>query len=384
MIKITRCNKSGCLVLSFQYLGSALKLLTPYPENTANRKIVRAKARRIAAELISGNFNMDDYLNADAREKVLQALSLQQRSLPTFASYAKSMLSFQGAHFSPASRRNVRRVIERYLVPTLGELKVNKISEHELLQLRLNLRQQLPDDSIILSAARLNKVFRIAGQILSDAAANFGYLPPVKTLLITGRKQDIDPFTHHETEELLRHVPVILLELFQVMLFSGMRLSEICALQWADVDFELGYIRVRHTMINDSMHLLSNSRRVRDVTITETLRISLGRQYLKTSHLKWVFASDSSRPISAKTIAKRVWGRALVQSGVRTRTIQQCLWTAAVSLFAGGASICRVADQLGLTDWRPLIALQQSAAVSRKLNQTLAIPFLSTLNNDRQ
>lgn len=384
MIKITCCNETDCLMLSFQYLGSAVNLRTPYLENTANRKIVRAIARRIAAELISGNFNMDDYLNADATAKVLQKLPLQQRSLPTFASYVNSWLSFQDAHFAPASRRNVRRMIERYLVPMLGGLEVNKISEHELLQLRLSLRQQLPHDGINLSAARLNQVFRIAGQILSDAAANYGYLPPVKTVLITGRKQDVDPFTAAETEALLQHVPVILLELFQVMLCSGMRLSEICALQWADVDFELGLIRVRHAMVNDRMQLLRKAVRVRDVILTEQLRLALGRQYLKTSHLQWVFATDSSRAISVKTIAGRVWHRALSQSGVRNRSLQQCLWTAAVELFADGANISQVASQLGLINWRPLIALQQSAALSRKFNQTLAIPFLRTLNDDRQ
>ena len=383
MIKITRCNETDCLVLSFQYLGSAVKLRTPYLENTANRKLVRAIARRIAAELISGNFNMDDYLNADARAKVLQKLPLQQRSLPTFASFANSWLSFQGADFAPARRRNVRTMIERYLVPSLGGLEVNKISDHELLQLRLSLRQQLPDDDINLSAARLNQVFRIAGQILSDAAANYGYLPPLRPLLLTGRKQDIDPFTPQETAELLRHVPVILLELFQVMLFSGMRLAEICALQWADVDFELGHIRIRHAMVNDRMQLLRKSARVRDVVLTEQLRLALGRQYLKTSHLQWVFATDSRRPISAKTIAGRVWHRALSQSGVRPRTIHQCLWTAAVELFAYGANISQVASQLGLINWRPLIALQQNAALSRKSSQTLTIPFLTTLNDDR-
>ncbi|MDP5138742.1 tyrosine-type recombinase/integrase [Rheinheimera baltica] len=343
MIKITRCNETDCLVLSFQYLGSAVKLRTPYLENTANRKIVRAIARRIAAELISGTFKMDDYLNADAKAKVLQTLPLHQRSLPTFASYASSWLSARDADFAPASRRNVRRVIERYLVPALGGLEINKISEHELLQLRLSLRQQLPDDSINLSAARLNQVFRIAGQILSDAAANYSYLPLLRPLLLTGRKQDIDPFTPQETEELLRHVPVILLELFQVMLFSGMRLAEICALQWADVDFELGHIRVRHSMVNDKIQLLRKSARVRDVVLTEQLRLVLGRQYLKTSHLQWVFATDSNRAISAKTIAGRVWHRALSQSGVRSRTIHQCLWTAAVELFADGANISQVA-----------------------------------------
>ncbi|MDP5137944.1 hypothetical protein ORJ04_18495, partial [Rheinheimera baltica] len=41
-------------------------------------------------------------------------------------------------------------------------------------------------------------------------------------------------------------------------------------------------------------------------------------------------------------------------------------------------------SQLGLINWRPLIALQHSAALSRNLNQTLAIPFLTTLNDDRQ
>lgn len=384
MIKIIRCNTTGCLMLSFRYLGAAVKLRTPYPENIANKRIVRSIARRIAAELISGNFNMDHYLIADAQVKVLQKLSIKQRGLPTFASYANSWLQIHSANITPASRSNVSRIIECYLVPTLGELEVNKITDHELLQLRLSLCQKLPDDSINLSAAKLNQVFRIAGQILSDAAANYGYLPLLKPVLLTGRKQDIDPFTQAEARALLKHVPVNLLQLFQMMLFSGMRLSEICALQWTDVDFEIGYIRVRHALVNENMQLIRKSVRVRDVVLTEQLREALGTQYLKTSHLSWVFATDSSRPISAKTIATRVWHRTLRQSGVRVRSLQQCLWTAAIELFANGANISQVARQLGLINWRPLFVLQQSANASYNVTTTLPIPFLSDQNDNCQ
>lgn len=384
MIKITRCNETDCLLLSFQYLGAAVKLRTPYLENSANRKIVRAIARRIAAELISGNFNMDDYLNADFKVMVMRMLSSPQHSVPTFASYAKQWLGSHCIRLSPASLMNIRRMLERYLLPTFGEYEVNTITEYELFQLRLNLCQQLPNDSVTASAATLNQVFRLADKILTDAAVTYGFLPPVKPMLLTGCKQDVDPFTPAERAALLHNVPVILLELFQLMLFSGMQLSEICALQWSDVDFERRFIRVRHVMINDKMQLLRKSARVRDILLTAPMLQALSRQYLKTSHLQWVFSNDSRRSVSANVIAGRVWQRVLRQSGVRIRSVRQCIWTVALDLFANGASIPHVASQLGLINWWPLFALQQSALLTHQTNQSLSLSLLNNLNDDRQ
>lgn len=384
MIKINRCIDTECLTLSFQYLGDALTLRTTHRDSKANRKIVRALARQIAADLISGNFNIDDYLSAHLKAEVIHRLPLTRPLIPTFASYVDNWINSHCAYFSPATLTIVRRMLERYLLPTLGMLEVNKISEHELLQLRLSLCQRLFNDNIMSSAVKLNNVFRLATKILTDASAAYGFMPPAKPPLITGRKQDVDPFTSLEVHTLLQHVPVILLELFQFMLYSGMQLSEICALQWSDVDFERGFIRVRHVMVNSRMHLLRKPKRMREVNLTEPIRQALRRQQFKTSHLNWVFSNDSRRPISAKVIASRVWPRALKHSGVRTRSVRQCLWTAALSLFTNGASVPYVASQLGLINWRSLFVLQQSALLSGQHSQTLDMPFLTHLNDDSQ
>ena len=98
MIKINRCIETDCFMLSFQYLGDVLTLRTTHRYSKANRKIVRALARQIAAELISGNFNIDDYLSAHLTAEVLHRLQLTRPLIPKFASYVDNWINSHCTH----------------------------------------------------------------------------------------------------------------------------------------------------------------------------------------------------------------------------------------------------------------------------------------------
>ena len=86
-------------------------------------------------------------------------------------------------------------------------------------------------------------------------------------------------------------------ELFMFMVQSGVRIGEACALKWSDVDFRLGIIRIRRTMMRTKNgEVLGSSPKsrsgIRDIPINTGIKSVLIRQREK---LKWVMGEKAIR-----------------------------------------------------------------------------------------
>jgi integrase len=358
MINIKHCNTSGYLLLEITYLGVRTEQATPYSDKPENHNLLNRLIEQMQTEITTGTFCLDSHL----RNAFVQGVfvnSPPMKVIPTLSEFAEMWLNSKSENWTRFVLTKVGQVLQRYLIPAFGNMPMAAISESDLLQLRISISHHSAKNGVCLSAKSLNFIIKVAYQIFRDASALFDFCGPTAPANLADRKAVIDPFSFDDVNSLLRNVPVILLELFQFLLFSGMRLNEVCALQWQDVDFEQGTIRVRNVLNGDQLTPLNNQFRRRDIPISLQLEVALSRQLLKTSKSSWVFTSGKNKPISERTIEGRVWDRALLHAGLRCRHIRQCHWTAALQLFAEGTSLENVAKQLGIANVRPLIALKR-------------------------
>lgn len=358
MINIKRCSASGYLILEITYLGVRTEQLTHYSDTPENQNLLNFLVEQMQTEITEGTFCFDRYMgNFSGQQVTLNAESC--KVIPTFGEFSQVWLSSKSENWTRFVMTKVREVLQRHLIPTLGKLPLNTISESELLQLRISLSHHSAESRVCLSAKHLNFAIKVAHQILRDSSILFDFTAPTLPAHLTDRKTVIDPFSFGEINTLMRHVPVILLELFQTLFFSGMRLNEVCALQWEDVDFDQGIIRVRNTFCSGQLMQLSNIVRRRDIPMSHALRLALSSQYLRTGKSTWVFTPGKDKPICEKTIGVRVWDKAMQQAGVRYRNVRQCHWSAALQLLVEGTSLENVAKQLGITNLQSLIALKR-------------------------
>jgi integrase len=128
-----------------------------------------------------------------------------------------------------------------------------------------------------------------------------------------------------EIERLLGACPARGRLLVETALFSGLRISELLGLTWADVDFYAGLIRVRAQL--SRAHRGEPARRVapktqasvREIPLVPQLAGHLGAHRQGTpfpTSTDWVFPTSRGTPLGERNVARRVLKRAADQAGL--------------------------------------------------------------------
>ena len=140
-----------------------------------------------------------------------------------------------------------RHVVEKYIVPCLGKMKVNQISNRTMEEFAAFLENKVPNK---LSANYLSYICAITIRILSHVKRKYGYgITVPENPVAKGRKCPVIPpgeYAMSVLEEYLiadstRDTSLGILIAF----YTGIRIGELCALKWEDIDFQEGVIHIR-------------------------------------------------------------------------------------------------------------------------------------------
>src|SRR6266567_6226261 len=140
---------------------------------------------------------------------------------------------------------NYRKLINTYILPALGHIRLQKLSPQQVLTLY---RQKEKEG---LSPKTINSIHGVLHKALDNAVRWNLVSRNVCDLVSPPRivKPEIQPLTMEQAHKLLEAARGHRLEaMLTVALTTGMRRGELLALRWADIDFEHGHLRVRRTM----------------------------------------------------------------------------------------------------------------------------------------
>jgi len=111
---------------------------------------------------------------------------------------------------------------------------------------------------------------------------------------------------------------------------TGLRIGELIALQWGDIDFQHKLIRVSRNIAAGRITTPKSTSSVRDVRMTaqladelKTLRRRQKEETLRKgweSVPEWLFTNEGGGALNADNFRKRVWDRAMEKSELRRRT----------------------------------------------------------------
>lgn len=224
-------------------------------ENIYLRKDGRWEGRYPKGRKLNGRIKYG-YVYGKSYQEVKQALyplklhyhSLQQIqgiSAETFGEWASEWLTEVQEEVKPSTLSSYYYKLTKYVFPLIQEVPLNELTLETGKSLLKKLQRKLARSTIQV-------IFRIVNKCL-NRAKSIGRLHtnPFSELKLPRTKQKkIRALTLSEQKRVMkiateekkgRGLPVLL------ALYSGMRIGEIAALRWEDIDFETNLISVQHT-----------------------------------------------------------------------------------------------------------------------------------------
>ena len=134
-------------------------------------------------------------------------------------------------------------------------------------------------------------------------------------------------------------------------IFAGLRLGEVLALRWRDIDHEEGVIRVRAQLDrNGDRNDLKTAAAHRDVVLMPQLAREFRKHRLAAAHSRdddLIFATTTGRTVGHRNFAKRGVGKAAARAGLTGVTFHALRHTFASLLIDQGHDPVFVSRQLG-------------------------------------
>ena len=227
-------------------------------KKVGDKKAAEKVASTIRAKLQLGDFGFDD-----------------NKPVPTFKEHAKVWLALPH-DWKESTRESYLNNLNIHILPVLGSLPVNEIKRKDLKSFfDKKYSEGLNLNTIKLIRAPINGVLSYAVE-LELIESN-----PMRDLALKYKKKkfELDPLTEPESQLLLERAMIFMDGAYYPSILcalrTGMRIGEIQALKWNDIDFDNRQIEVKRSYRKGRMTgTKSHKRRRVDMTVhlTETLK----------------------------------------------------------------------------------------------------------------
>jgi len=302
-----------------------------------DKKAAEAVASTIRAKLQLGEFGFED-----------------NKPVPTFKEHTKMWLSLPHDWKEP-TRENYLGNLNNHILPAFGSIFVNAIKRKNLKFIfDKKYAEGLNLNTIKLIRAPINGILSYAVE-LELIESN-----PLRDLTLKYKKKkfEIDPLSESESQLLLEQAMVFMdgnyYPAILCALRTGMRIGEMQALKWKDIDFDNRQIEVKRSYRKGRMTGTKNHQRRRvDMTLhlTETLkahRTAQKRDALKTGRPvpEFVFARVKGELLNRDTF-KNTLDRCTERAGLRKIRTHSLRHSYATIRLMKGHNVGDVSYQLG-------------------------------------
>ena len=311
-----------------------------------SKRAAETAAEKIQAKIALGQFEIKE----------------EKPNTPTLNDYAKQWLdTYAAVHCKPATHNRYSRDYNLHVAPVFGAKLLTAITRQDVKQLIADKRQSgLAWKSVLNIIIPLRTMLNHAvedGLLVANPATRVGRFNKRPT----EPREDLNPFTRDELRIFLdtarQHFPHAY-PFFLTLARTGLRLGEIVALQWGDIDWYGRFIEVRRSYCRTSKTLLTpksgKARRV-DMSqqLTETLKALLVERKKETLQKgwgevpPWVFVSETGTRVQGDNIRHRVFYPVLKKAGLRHIRLHDLRHTFASLLIQQGESLAYVKEQMG-------------------------------------
>ena len=308
-------------------------------------------------------FGKNKALAKEFKEKLEAKLKLGSVGITTKAGvkvedYAETWLDRIQHTRKYSTHEDYQKMLKRDILPVLRGLDLEDVTREKVKVLAFDglKRGQSPKT--------VQNVIRCLSSLLSHAVEDGlltvnPALKPGKFLPKVSKRRGVNPFTREEVAvflEMVRQRAPRYYPLFLCAVRTGLRMGELLALQWSDLDYHGRFIEVQrnYTRGRVSTPKSSESRRV-DMSreLTQALKDLYTERQLETAANGWkdmplwVFCKETGGLLNPDNLRKRVFYGLLRASGLRRIRFHDLRHTFASLLLQQGESPVYVKEQMG-------------------------------------
>ncbi len=338
---------SATLRMHFQYRGMRCRETLNLVGTPANIKYAANLRGEIRNAIALGTFNYATYFpNSPNALK----FGYKPPSDITVGAMLEDYLQQAERTLEYSTFKGYRDKVRRYLLPTFQHIPIRELTaaairewvkklklttktvRNILVPLRSVIETALVDE--IIDRNPLDKI--ILNKLLDKKTSKSDYV--------------VDPFDRKEIEAILNMAEGQIKHLFQFAFFTGLRSSELMALEWGDIDWVHGQVRVSRAEVDGRVKSTKTAAGERDVLLLPpALEALKAQKHYTFMEGKRVFHYPHTNQSwdSPFQIRHQAWLPVLRRAGVRYRNPYQTRHTYASMMLSNGENIMWVARQMG-------------------------------------
>lgn len=212
----------------------------------------------------------------------------------------------------PSSARAVRSHLKCYILPELGDLRLDQFTVENQQRFITRMPQRATEGAI--SRKTVMNVLGTLSTILRTAR-NWGYncqqISPDKLVLpVRGIKYDAPTFTPDQLKRILDLAENPWRTMFCILTLDGLRAGEVLGLKWSDIDFDRSLLHIKRTAWYGKIQTAKSEASETVLPIPTSLLAVLKDYQLawKPNDAGFLFVTRNNRPPSSnKVVEYRLW-----------------------------------------------------------------------------
>lgn len=350
-ITIRKYNKSEAIQIFFMYRNVRCREIINLPPTKENIKKAFNKRHLILAEIEAKTFDYAFHFPNSSKvelfcEKstVITMGELLNKQLNDYSMmHEKGNLSIATLKSYTSATKILVKFFADILVKDLSPLDI----KDWLVQQSLNdisigtLRNRLSVLNMALDEAKNDRLIKI--NPMSEISIN-------KQINRTASKSDyeVQPFTEEEKIAIINSAEGQVKNLIQFNFWAGLRISELIALKWSDIDFNNGVINIQRARVETIIKTTKTKSGIRKVLLLKPARDALEDQLLYTQGKEFVFNNPrTKKEWMFCSVLNKHWQKVLKNAGVKYRNPYQMRHTYASTLLSNNENIFWLSTQMG-------------------------------------
>jgi integrase len=337
------------LRISFYFRGVRCFETLKLEGTAANLKYAERLRGEILNAIERGTFTYPDYFPNSKRAHIFGHVQTKI----TIGELLREFLAEAKSTKEASTYRGYKRVCEGHLLPIFDKVEVQDLQPAILRKWIRGLNCTTKTVANILTPLRAVIEQALVDQYIKENPLNSIIVD--KLLNKETKKSDYkpDPFGIDEINTILNESEGQVRLLFQFAFFTGLRVSELIGLRWADIDWQNQLIHVEETIVAKEAKGPKTEAGVRDVLLLPPALEALEQQKQYTFSQKGrVFHNPQTNKAweTSQQIRRTQWMHILKRAGVRYRNTYQTRHTYASMMLSQGENIMWVSKQLGHVD----------------------------------